>query len=93
MNQRKIRLGMIILLIILAVWSLFIGAYDVTLSTLIDDPKAAIVLLEARVPRLLAILCTGIGMSIGGLIMQNLLVQNMSLTEAPVQETIRCVLI
>ncbi len=30
------------------------------------------VLVNARLPRVLAILCTGIGMSIAGLIMQNL---------------------
>lgn len=72
MNYKKIRFIMIILLIIFAISSLFIGAYDVTLSTIIDDPKALTVLLDARLPRLLAILCTGVGMSIGGLIMQNL---------------------
>ena len=50
------------LLLVLSVLSLLIGAMDI-------DPK---ILLLSRIPRLLAILCTGIGMSVAGLIMQQL---------------------
>ena len=50
------------LLLVLSILSLLIGAMDI-------DPK---ILLLSRIPRLLAILCTGIGMSVAGLIMQQL---------------------
>ena len=50
------------LLLVLSVLSLLIGAMEI-------DPK---ILLLSRIPRLLAILCTGIGMSVAGLIMQQL---------------------
>ena len=50
------------LLLVLSILSLLIGAMEI-------DPK---ILLLSRIPRLLAILCTGIGMSVAGLIMQQL---------------------
>ena len=50
------------LLLVLSVLSLLIGAMDIDLK----------ILLLSRIPRLLAILCTGIGMSVAGLIMQQL---------------------
>lgn len=60
-------------LIVLSVVSLFIGAIDVDLASLFsgDHMKLQIFFLS-RVPRLLAILCTGVGMSVAGLIMQQL---------------------
>lgn len=54
--------------------SLFVGATDISLAELLGDEdrmKLKIFIL-ARIPRLLAILCTGIGMSVAGLIMQQL---------------------
>ena len=54
--------------------SLFVGATDISLAELFsgeDGVKLKIFVL-ARIPRLLAILCTGIGMSVAGLIMQQL---------------------
>ena len=62
------------LLLIASVLSLFIGVIDIDLNTLFmagNDMELNIFLL-ARIPRLLAILCTGIGMSVAGLIMQQL---------------------
>ena len=50
------------LLLVLSVLSLLIGAMEIDLK----------ILLLSRIPRLLAILCTGIGMSVAGLIMQQL---------------------
>ena len=50
------------LLVMLAILSLLIGAMEIDLK----------ILLLSRIPRLLAILCTGIGMSVAGLIMQQL---------------------
>lgn len=57
----------------LSLWSLFIGVLDVELSGILSDDTAQLeIFLISRLPRLLAILCTGIGMSTAGLIMQQL---------------------
>lgn len=61
------------LLLILSCVSLFIGVIDMNLvSLLTGDGEQLKVFLISRVPRLLAILCTGVGMSVAGLIMQQL---------------------
>lgn len=62
------------LLLVASIASLFIGAVDIRLSSLFasGDGMELKIFLLARVPRLLAILCTGIGMSVSGLIMQQL---------------------
>ncbi len=73
MKKNRITILMILLTLILSFISMFIGAYDVSLSGVLEgDFLQLIVLFNARLPRVLAILCTGIGMSIAGLIMQNL---------------------
>ena len=60
-------------LIILSGVSLFIGVINVEVKSLVSgDPDAWWIFLASRLPRLLAILCTGVGMSIAGLIMQQL---------------------
>lgn len=61
-------------LLIVAVLSLFVGVIDIDLKTLFagGDGMEIKIFLLARIPRLLAILCTGIGMSVAGLIMQQL---------------------
>lgn len=57
----------------LSLWSLFIGVLDVELSGILSGDTAQLeIFLISRLPRLLAILCTGIGMSTAGLIMQQL---------------------
>lgn len=63
-----------VLLLILSVCSLFVGVTDINIQTLLDSPDGmeTKIFLLARIPRLLAILCTGIGMSVAGLIMQQL---------------------
>lgn len=62
-----------VILIVLSVWSLFIGVLDVELSALVGgDAEQIEIFLISRLPRLLAILCTGVGMSVAGLIMQQL---------------------
>lgn len=60
------------LLVILSVLSLFVGAADIDIGTLLAGGMELKIFLLARIPRLLAILCTGIGMSVAGLIMQQL---------------------
>ena len=65
---------LLILLVVLSTYSLFVGVTDIDLSTLLSDREGmeTKIFLLARVPRLLAILCTGMGMSVAGLIMQQL---------------------
>lgn len=61
------------MLVILSVWSLFVGVLDVNPYDLLhSDTEQMEIFLISRLPRLLAILCTGIGMSVAGLIMQQL---------------------
>lgn len=62
------------LLIGLSAISLFVGVIDIDLAALFSD-KAGMelkVFLLSRISRLLAIICTGVGMSVAGLIMQQL---------------------
>lgn len=58
---------------ILSVCSLFVGVLDIRPSDLFTGSvETWDIFLISRLPRLLAILCTGIGMSVAGLIMQQL---------------------
>ena len=62
-----------ILLIVISAFSIFVGAYDVTIKGILEDgTHQVMLLLNSRLPRLFAIICTGAGMSVAGLIMQNL---------------------
>lgn len=72
---KKYRLTIILAaaLLILSGSSLFIGVLDVNLPSLLrGDIERWEIFLISRLPRLLAILCTGVGMSVAGLIMQQL---------------------
>lgn len=61
------------MLVVLSFCSLFVGVIDMNLPGLLGgDYQQLELLLISRLPRLLAILCTGIGMSVAGLIMQQL---------------------
>lgn len=57
-------------LLLLSVFSLFVGVIDLTPGVILSGDLE--LLLISRLPRLLAILCTGVGMSVAGLIMQQL---------------------
>lgn len=61
-------------LLIISILSLFVGAIDIDLNTLLSggDGMEMKIFLLSRIPRLLAVLCTGVGMSVAGLIMQQL---------------------
>ncbi|MFC5558958.1 ABC transporter permease [Ureibacillus thermophilus] len=64
---------LIIAAIILSIISLFIGAIDIKPTDLLDwESQQTQIFLISRVPRLLAIILAGAGMSIAGLIMQSL---------------------
>lgn len=57
----------------LSLASLFLGVLDLDAAEILSGNLEQIeILLISRLPRLLAILCTGIGMSVAGLIMQQL---------------------
>lgn len=57
----------------LSACSLFVGVLDINLTSLLrGDGFQWEIFLISRLPRLLAILCTGVGMSVAGLIMQQL---------------------
>lgn len=63
----------IVLTIVLAIISLFIGVSDVSLQTLFapdPDNRATQVLLVSRIPRTLAIILAGSSLAISGLVMQ-----------------------
>lgn len=61
-----------VMLIALSLGSLFIGVLDIDLVSVFTDSYSRNVFFATRLPRLLAILCTGVGMSVAGLIMQQL---------------------
>ena len=59
-------------LLVISILSLFVGVINIEWNTLFSggDGMELKIFLLSRIPRLLAILCTGIGMSVSGLIMQ-----------------------
>ncbi|WGX76961.1 ABC transporter permease [Paraclostridium bifermentans] len=62
---------LLIVLILLSIASLFIGVNDITLMDIISYNKEKVdIFFISRVPRLISILLAGLGMSICGLIMQ-----------------------
>ncbi|BAC12495.1 ABC transporter permease [Oceanobacillus iheyensis] len=64
---------LIIITVILSFVSLFIGAIDIKVTDLLDwESDKTQTFLISRVPRLMAIILAGAGMSIAGLIMQSL---------------------
>lgn len=73
MKKISITVILALSLFFLSFASLFIGVIDVSLPGLFTaDSLQWQIFLSSRLPRLLAILCTGVGMSIAGLIMQQL---------------------
>ena len=73
MKGRLLTIILAVTLFLLAVLSLFVGVIDINLSSLFSgDAKQWEIFIVSRLPRLLAILCTGVGMSVAGLIMQQL---------------------
>lgn len=75
MKKYTLTIILSVLLLILSVASLFVGVIDIGVdipSFLKGSGMELDIFLLSRIPRLLAILCTGIGMSVAGLIMQQL---------------------
>ena len=72
-RNHRISIILGICLIAASVCSLFVGVIDLDLPSLFGgDMEQLKILVVSRLPRLLAILCTGVGMSVAGLIMQQL---------------------
>ncbi len=68
-----ITVALAIVLAILSIVSLFIGVIDMNVGQLFSgDAEKIQLFFVSRLPRVLAILCTGMGMSVAGLIMQQL---------------------
>lgn len=66
-------LALLISLVLLSIVSLFVGVIDLDLTSLLSGHAEQLrILIISRLPRLLAVLCTGVGMSVAGLIMQQL---------------------
>lgn len=60
-------------LLILSVLSVFVGVYEVDPRKLLSfDAQAWQIMLISRLPRLMSLCCTGVGMAVAGLIMQQL---------------------
>lgn len=73
MKERSMTAILAVILLILAFLSLFVGVINLDPASLLaGDMEQWGVFLVSRLPRLLAILCTGVGMSVAGLIMQQL---------------------
>lgn len=72
-RSHRTTLILALVLVLTSAASLFVGVLDVSVPGLLSfDPEQWRVFLVSRIPRLLAILCTGMGMSVAGLIMQKL---------------------
>jgi len=64
---------LVIMLVILSLISLLIGAKNISISQILSFDKDSIdIMLISRLPRLIAIILAGIGMSVCGLIMQQI---------------------
>jgi iron complex transport system permease protein len=69
----RMTIVLLISTLVLSIVSLFVGVIDLAPADLLAGNFEQLeILLISRLPRLLAILCTGIGMSVAGLIMQQL---------------------
>lgn len=73
MKKQGITLLLAGVLLVLSIGSLFVGVIDLDMAAVFSgDGQQLEVFLVSRLPRLMAILCTGAGMSTAGLLMQNL---------------------
>lgn len=73
MKEKKTTIVLLVMVLMLSLLSLFLGVIDLSIRDIFaGDVEQLEILFVSRLPRLLAILCTGMGMSIAGLIMQQL---------------------
>ena len=73
MKEHISTIALTLILLILSAASLFVGVIELSPASLLSgDFHQLEIFIVSRLPRLLAILCTGAGMSAAGLIMQQL---------------------
>jgi iron complex transport system permease protein len=73
MKTYRVTILLLVGVLMVSVFSLFVGVMEIHMAdVLAGDFEQLQIVLISRLPRLLAILCTGIGMSVAGLIMQQL---------------------
>lgn len=73
MKEKKTTIVLLAFVLLLSLLSLFVGVIELNMKEILAGDFAQLeILLISRLPRLLAILCTGMGMSIAGLVMQQL---------------------
>lgn len=60
----------VVIVLVLAVASLFVGGFDISVETLLNDAEARDMFLISRVPRTLALIFAAMAMSVSGVIMQ-----------------------
>lgn len=73
MSGKMVTAILIVILCILSVVSLFLGVIPLQMEAILGGDLGQLeILLISRLPRLMAVLCTGAGMSVAGLIMQQL---------------------
>ena len=73
MKGRTLTILLAACLVLLSVLSLFVGVVDISAASLLSGNVEQLeIFVISRLPRLLAIICTGVGMSVAGLIMQQL---------------------
>ncbi|SFG70873.1 iron complex transport system permease protein [Lachnospiraceae bacterium C7] len=74
MRRNKQTIILALVLVILSIISVFVGVLDINTTELLKgNQEQWNIFLASRIPRLLAVICTGVGMSIAGLIMQQLM--------------------
>lgn len=73
MKQKRTTAILIIVLVLLALMSIFVGVIKLDLATILSGETEQLeIMLISRLPRLWAVICTGVGMSVAGMIMQQL---------------------
>ena len=64
---------LVMVLLAMSLYSPFVGVVDISLQSLLSGNDGQLhIFLASRLPRLLALLCTGTGMAVAGLVMQQL---------------------
>lgn len=73
MKRKRTTAILIIVLVLLALMSIFVGVIKLDLAMILrGETEQLEIMLISRLPRLWAVICTGVGMSVAGMIMQQL---------------------
>ncbi|MDS9466960.1 iron chelate uptake ABC transporter family permease subunit [Paracoccus sp. MBLB3053] len=69
--MRPLPAGLVVL-VVLSFASLTVGAANVSILSSVEDPWAALILMESRLPRTLAVILTGAALAVAGVVLQAL---------------------